>query len=77
MLRHRSSNNERIMTEWITILDFYQISLWSYPSEQLAYDHQLLQYLIVSSAQRSAKGRTMRRSIGDQDDHLCCILSPF
>lgn len=48
MLGHRSSNDEWIMTERISILDFYQVSFLPAPAI-LAYDHQLLQYLTISS----------------------------
>ena len=49
MLCHRSSNDEWIMTKRITVLDFYQVSFLPTPAIS-AYDHQLLQYLIISSS---------------------------
>lgn len=50
MLCHRSSNDEWIMTKRISVLDFCQVSLLPTYESWIAYGHQLLQYLIISSS---------------------------
>ena len=70
------------MTEWVSILDFCQVSLAGLTDwlQKTAYDRLARQYLVISLtiAVTSDSGQlTVRRRIGNQHHHLGGILSPL
>ena len=78
MLSHGTGDNERIMAEWITILDFYRVSplIPTRRSSLRSPGSPIPDYQSCFMSYRD-KGLTMRRGIGDENDHLGSILSPL